>query len=163
MTAAQQETIRPGEPDLASLAKQINAEYDALKMALLSGAQRAIALGKLLLKAKLLVRHGQWEEWVATNTNLSDRAAQRCMSLANGEALLAAKAPNVADLTMTDAIKALEELREPDQRLTNRGRQRGGRRDPVANAIKQAALAVPERAWAECSEQEQSIFRKKIT
>src|SRR6516162_11898148 len=109
LQSTKQQVILPKEPDLVTLAQQINAEHDALKEALLSGAQRAIALGKLLLKAKLLVRHGQWEEWVATNTNLSDRAAQRCMSLANGEALLAAKAPNVADLTMTDAIKALEE------------------------------------------------------
>jgi hypothetical protein len=157
------EIHRPGEPDLKALAEQINAEYDALKTALLSGAQRAIATGKLLLKAKALVRHGQWEEWVATNTNLSERAAQRCMSLASGEALLAAKAPNLADMTMTDAVKVLEELREPDApRTRNTRQQRSGRGDAVTKAIKSGqALSILERAWAECTDQERAIFLKK--
>jgi hypothetical protein len=157
------QVIPPGEPDLATLAKQINAEYDALKVALLSGAQRAVALGKLLLKAKALVRHGQWEEWVATNTNLSERAAQRCMSLASGEALLAAKAPNLAGMTMTDAVKVLEELREPDAPRTRPTRQqRSSRGDPVAKAIKEKAFSILERAWAECSDNEKMIFLKKV-
>ena len=157
------EIHRPGDPDLKTLAEQINAEYDALKMALLSGAQRAIALGKLLLKAKALVRHGQWEEWVATSTNLSERAAQRCMSLASGEALLAAKAPNLADMTMTDAVKVLEELREPDNAPRTRNtRQQLSRGDAVTKAIKSGqALSILERAWAECTDQERAIFLKK--
>jgi hypothetical protein len=158
--AARTTIIPPGEPDLATLAKEINAGHDAVKAAMLSGAQRAIAVGKLLLKAKALVRHGQWEDWVATNTNLSDRVAVRYMALANGENLLVAKAPNLADLTMTEAIKVLEELKAPEQRqrLGTGGQQRGGRRDPVATAIKKAPTAILERAWGECTSQEQQIF-----
>src|SRR5262249_12257701 len=152
----------------ATLAKQINSEHDALMAALLSGAQRAIALGKLLIKAKDLVRfrlgHGHWEEWVATNTKVSDRAEQRCMDLARGEILLMAKGPNLADMTMTEAVKVLGELRAPDElRQRNTRQSQKGRRDPVARAIKEAPLAIVERAWAECSDNEKNMFLRKVS
>src|SRR5258708_60233 len=59
------DVIPPGESDLVTLARHINAEHDACKSALRSGCQRAIAAGKLLLRAKELLVHGNWIEWQA--------------------------------------------------------------------------------------------------
>jgi len=39
LQSTKQQVILPKEPDLVTLAQQINAEHDALKEALLSGAQ----------------------------------------------------------------------------------------------------------------------------
>ena len=36
-------------------------------------------LGRVLCEAKPLVQHGQWEEWVKTNTSMSKRQAEQCM------------------------------------------------------------------------------------
>jgi hypothetical protein len=156
------EVIPAGEPDLPTLARQINAEHDAVRTALLSGAQRAISAGKLLLKAKALVRFGQWEDWVAANTKLSDRVAVRYMSLASGENLLLTKAPNLADLTMTDAVKLLEDLKAPEERkIATGGRIKKAKKDPLTEAIKSTPLAVLERAWEECSDNERALFRRK--
>jgi hypothetical protein len=70
------------------------------------------------------------------------------MWLASGEALLlAAKAPDMAVMTETDAVKLLGELRAPDEpRQRNTRQQRRGRRDPVTEAIKQQPLGILERA-----------------
>src|SRR5262249_23646872 len=96
-----QEIISPGSPDLATLAEQINAEHDNLKLALMSSCQRAIALGKLLLRAKELVKEqgGSWIEWQGANTNIDIRKAQRCMELAGRETELLAIAPDLSKLS----------------------------------------------------------------
>jgi hypothetical protein len=171
--APKAEFIPPTEPDLATLAEQINTEHDALQEMVLSGAQRAIALGKLLLKAKALVYktygHGHWEDWVANKTRLSERVSQRCMALANGEGLLIAKAPNLALLTATDAMQILAELKLPEAKLTSlvgsssgRG-SRGPRQDPVAAALKsKTPLFVLKRAWDAATETERGLFLKGI-
>jgi len=82
------------------------------------------------------------------------------MALASSEAFLMAKAPNLADLTMTGAIKLLEELRAPDE---SNSRQSGRRSDPVAAAIKKGPLGILERAWQECSDNEKNLFLSKVS
>lgn len=38
-----------------------------------------LQLGRVLSEAKPLVQHGQWENWIKTNTNMSKRQAEQCM------------------------------------------------------------------------------------
>jgi len=66
-------------------------------------------------------------------------------------------------LTMTGAVKLLEELREPDKPRSRNTRQRGKRGDAIAAAIKKDPLAIVERAWPELSDGERDIFLTKVS
>ena len=50
--------------DLTALADQINAEHAEVIKHVQQGADHAIRAGKLLLEAKIAVRHGDWSEWL---------------------------------------------------------------------------------------------------
>ena len=43
-------------------------------------AQNIIEVGKRLIAAKALVAHGQWQDWLQNNFQLTDRSAQRFMA-----------------------------------------------------------------------------------
>jgi hypothetical protein len=160
------QVIPPSEPDLLTLAKQINAEYDGLKQALMSSCQRAIALGKLLLRAKELVKAqgGSWIEWQADNTNVDLRKAQRCMELASRETELIAITPDLSRLSQSDAIGLLADLRDPGDKslLTRSSTTTKARQSPVDSAIKKDPLAVLKKAWAETNDGEKDKFRQHI-
>jgi hypothetical protein len=86
------------------------------------------------------------------------------MQLARGEHELAAKAQDIAGLTMTEAVKLLSDLRPPDPKPPKPQRQSRGRRggDPIEAALKNGqALNIVERAWAECSDNERSLLLRK--
>ena len=160
---AQTRIIPPGEPDLKTLAEQINAEHAECKSALLKGCQRAINAGKLLLRAKELAGHGNWTEWLPANTNVGERQAQRYMELAVNEQRLLARAPNLRELTMTGAIKLIEILKDPDEQsgTSNRGNNKS-RKSPVDSAIEKDALAILKKAWRKCNGEQQEAFRQEI-
>ena len=73
------EVLKNPEPDLADLAKQIDAAHIEVAAALLTGVQRAAEVGHLLEQAKVLAGHGRWETWVTENTAFSPRAARYYM------------------------------------------------------------------------------------
>src|SRR5262249_46300946 len=142
--------ISPNDPDLATLAKQINAEYEGSKSALMSSCQRAIAAGKLLLRAKELAGHGNWIEWLAANTNVPERTAQRLMEIAINEQKLLARAPNLSKMTMTGAIRLIEGLKDPDEPSQSRGSGSKARKNAIDAAIDKDALTLLKRTWAKC-------------
>ena len=110
-------------------------------------------------EAKGLVRHGEWLDWVAVNCRFSDRAAQFYMQVYR------ANPQGISDLTLTDAIKQIEQLKsppEPNERMISGGRPGRGKRDPVADAIKLDPTAVLEKAWAQAGEIERIAFANKI-
>ena len=43
--------------------------------------QNIIEVGKRLIAAKSLVQHGQWQQWLNDNFQLTDRTAQRFMQI----------------------------------------------------------------------------------
>ena len=68
----------------------------------------ALEAGTLLLKAKKLVSHGQWEGWLSSNCEVAPRTAQAYMRLAKSVPLLEeSKAQRVADLPIREAIRAI--------------------------------------------------------
>ena len=160
------EIIPPGEPDLASLAKQIKAGYAEFKLTMVSGCQRAIALGKLLLTAKRVVQlqDGSWQEWLPANGDIDERQAQRFMQCAiNEQKLLAMTGNNLSKLTMTGAIKLIQQIKDPDDNQTVRGNGAGKpRKSPVDNAIQKDPVAMLKKAWDKCNSSQQDEFRQHI-
>ena len=142
--------------DLAVLASRINSEHDEVVKAVVHGADHAIRAGKLLLEAKIAVRHGDWSEWLATNCRVSERSAQLYMQLAR-------EFPQgVAGASLTAAIKMLEQLKSPEEKLSFTGRRQSTKRNPIAEAIKSDPLAILERAWGAANDIERNAFVRKI-
>ncbi len=87
--------------DLAGLASRINAAHAEVKAAFLSGVEKAVKVGQLLIKAKVLVSHGQWESWVESNTAVTPRACSGYMRAArNWEQSDKANRKRVSDLSL---------------------------------------------------------------
>jgi Protein of unknown function (DUF3102) len=148
-------------PTLPDLAARINAEHEEVKKALWHGAEHAIEAGKFLLQAKGTVRRGQWLEWVAANCRFSERTAQLYMLLAQERPLLESKTQRIADLTLSDAIKLLEPLKSPEEAPAKSSNRRAGRKNPVAEAIKQDPLSILQRAWDAAGTNERNLFITK--
>ncbi|MBX3601071.1 MAG: DUF3102 domain-containing protein [Rubrivivax sp.] len=68
----------------------------------------AVVVGALLRKAKAEVPHGQWEDWITSNTTLAVRTAQAYMLLSKRTSELPAEeAQRVALLPLREAMKAI--------------------------------------------------------
>jgi len=65
------------------LAPRINEEHDACVRCVEQFASHAFKAGDLLIEAKGLVPHGQWLDWLAEHTDLSERTAQAYMQMAD--------------------------------------------------------------------------------
>src|SRR5262245_33329435 len=142
--------------DLAVLASRINSEHDEVVKAVSHGADHAIRAGKLLLEAKIAVRHGDWSEWLATNCRVSERSAQLYMQLAR-------EFPQgLAGTSLTAAIKLLEPLKSPKEKMPSGPRQKSAKKNHVAEAIKAAPLSILEKAWEAASDAERNIFMTRI-
>jgi hypothetical protein len=151
--------IEPPVPsnDLAVLAGQINDEHDEVVKAIVHGADHAIRAGKLLLAAKIAARHGDWSEWLATNCRVSERSAQLYMQLAR-------EFPQgLAGVSLTAAIKMLEPLKSPEEKLLSGPRPKSAKKNHVAEAIKAAPLSILEKAWEAASDAERNIFMTKVS
>ena len=93
---------------LPGLAAAIEREHEAASAAARRQLQHALECGRLLLRAKALLPHGDWLPWLAGNCTLKPRTAQAYMRLARELPKLAeANAQRVADLSVRDAIAAL--------------------------------------------------------
>jgi hypothetical protein len=167
--ASRTTVIPPGEPDLATLADQINAAWETLKRSLTSTVAQAVALGVILNNAKTKVikdlGHGHWLEWQATNIGVPERKAQRCMELAETVAELRAKDPalDISKLTMTGQLRLIEELKDPDDNSGTATRTTSTtRKSPVDKAIERDALAILKKAWRKCNVEQQDAFRQEI-
>jgi hypothetical protein len=121
---------------LDDLIKVIKAERAAIAEAELSiiATQKKIGVhyikaGEALNEAKSVVKHGEWAFWLKNNFNMSERTAQRYMSLATGRPVIEQKLKEqsaerkaatangksdtvadltVADLTLNEAVRLLK-------------------------------------------------------
>jgi hypothetical protein len=145
--------------DLAALARQINAEHDQVISCVRRGAEHAVRAGKLLWSARNAVPRGEWCDWVATNTRLSERTAQVYMQLSRD-----LPQNSAAGLSMAGALKLLEQLKSPPelQEKITVGRPRVSKRDPVSEAIKRDPTAVLDKAWAAAGDVERIAFANRI-
>lgn len=104
---------------LAREIKQTIAQHvEILQMAWEKGKPYAVKAGLLLVEAKGLTHHGEWEAWVAANC-CDERTAQRYMRIASHKddpRLIAAEEEAKATgraLSIEDAERALRKKREP--------------------------------------------------
>ena len=71
------------------IAALINIELKAVENSFGSATKHALAAGDLLIKAKALVRHGEWLPWLEKNCNCTRQMAANYMRLAaNGKRVL---------------------------------------------------------------------------
>jgi Protein of unknown function (DUF3102) len=101
---------------LAELTSAIRAGHSEVERALVNAVAAAISIGAALRKAKKLVGHGNFEEYVSVECRFSLRAAQNYMKLAKHEAKLAemltAKNAGRSYLTIGMALKVIDGLRK---------------------------------------------------
>lgn len=135
-------------PSLADIAVKINAETTAAETSARSAMQHALAAGALLVQAKALVAHGEWQQWVEANCTIAIRTASAYMRLATRvEALPDPERQRVADLPVRDAIRAIST--SPETPPTARGYLEYRRRDETtrtASAFKAGANALRRAA-----------------
>jgi hypothetical protein len=145
---------------LSELIARVNNEHRQVKECVIKGAQHAVKAGELLWEAKRKAGHGQWLEWIAENCEFSERTAQLYMKLADALPQIA-NPQRIADLSLTGAIKMIEDLKAPEESPIPKVRS-SKKTDKVTEAIKTSPLAILERAWEQAEENERSIFLKKI-
>lgn len=81
----------------------LNALAVQAQMFVQNARMNLLQLGRVLAEAKPLVAHGEWENWVKTNTNMSKRAAEQYMQAYKKFGL----SPEIAQLGTTKTLKLL--------------------------------------------------------
>ncbi|MHC2662554.1 DUF3102 domain-containing protein [Bradyrhizobium diazoefficiens] len=116
--------VPPLPPTLDELAAIIRDAHADVEAALLTAAARALDAGLQLKAAKERIRHGGFEDYVAS-CRLSMRTAQNYMRIARHEAevrqLLAEKAQGNAHLSINALLKYVQMLdakKKPKRRAT---------------------------------------------
>lgn len=103
--------------ELANTPKKEIAVLDNLAMQAKTYIQNArmnlLQLGRVLAEAKPLVPHGEWENWVKTNTSMSKRAAEQYMQAYAGFGLN----PQIAELGTTKTLKLLPLTEDEREKL----------------------------------------------
>ena len=104
---------------LMQQARDIDERVETSLRATLADAMEA---GELLTKAKNLVRHGDWLEYVERYFRGDARRAQQYMRLAEGRKLVQAAAASMPGLTIKGALKLLKPPAEPEEKPSTAGR-----------------------------------------
>ena len=73
------------------------------RMCVMSARMDLLQLGRVLTEAKTLIKHGEWEDWVRTNADMSVRSAQGYMQAYATFGLN----PDIASLGMAKTMKLL--------------------------------------------------------
>jgi hypothetical protein len=92
---------------LAALGTTVRAELVAMVHATTTVLEHAFAVGDALNQAKGLAGHGNWLNWLASETGLSDRTAQAYMRLANHREQFKANPQRVADMSIRAALRSI--------------------------------------------------------
>lgn len=107
---------------LDTLADQIRAKIDEVETAHRTTLERAREAGELLIRAKELVKHGQWLPWLEANCRVSADMAGKWMKLSRQwPELEASYSEQVPYLGVQEALKLLAKPREPKKPITIEG------------------------------------------
>ena len=143
----QVQKIQPSE--LTRLTEQIKAVTKSAEASARTAMDYALEAGALLIEAKKLVQHGEWESWLTNNCGVAPRTAQAYMRLAKSFPLLEESNPQrIADLPVREAIRAIttdpakpSQPRCSDIRLAKRDDA-----ERAATALNKAAAALKATA-----------------
>jgi hypothetical protein len=102
--------IVPADPsvNLDNLAREVRAAHTAVGHAARNVLEHAIIAGEALIKAQDQLEHGQWLPWLKQHCDLSERHAQRYMTLATHRLDLEANPTRVSDLSLRGALRLLK-------------------------------------------------------
>jgi hypothetical protein len=100
---------------LAAVAADIRALHAGIRRNAEQAARDTIEAGKLLIEAKAGLEHGEWEDWLRQNCDLSARTARRYMAVARS----GLEPAIVADLGLTAAAQAIVRDQRYQLRLVN--------------------------------------------
>lgn len=109
--------IDDGGNELPNLARLINVAHERSEKAIATGLQHAVEAGRLLTEAKAKLAHGQWLPWIDENCSFSPRTAQRYIKMF--EEFGGSNATHVSHLTFTDALKLVEQPKQPSAMMTS--------------------------------------------
>lgn len=83
------------------------------KICIQNARMNLLQLGRVLTEARPLVPHGEWENWVKTNTSMSKRAAEQYMQAYQEFGL----DPQIAELGTTKTLKLLPLTEDEREKL----------------------------------------------
>ncbi|SDR31598.1 Protein of unknown function [Rhizobiales bacterium GAS113] len=110
--------VSVGHNRRAAIAADIRALHAGIRRSAEHAARDTIEAGKLLIEAKAGLAHGEWENWLRQNCDLSARTARRYMTIARS----GLEPAIVADLGLTAAATAMTQERLQIARLRRLGR-----------------------------------------
>jgi len=94
--------------ELKDISTEINTAHNKVVEACRASVGHAMKAGELLIQAKSMVAHGEWQNWLEDNCTVSERTAQVYMKLSRDFPKLdESKAQHVADLPLRDAMNAV--------------------------------------------------------
>jgi hypothetical protein len=102
------------ELSIETLANQINTAHRQAFGSAKKAMEYAAECGRLLIKAKELIPHGEWGRWLDANTEVGWRQSQKYMRLANNWEAIQAKSDSDSHLNIEAALKL---LREPPEEM----------------------------------------------
>jgi hypothetical protein len=94
---------------LTVLATEINAKLTLARRHGQANLSALMDAGDMLIEAKDALDHGQWDDWLSSNSALSDRTARLYMQLAGHRARVEAKMATVATLGIRGALEQISE------------------------------------------------------
>lgn len=106
--------------DLNTLAAQINDAAREAERHARGATENALIVGAMLIEAKKLVTHGEWDNWILQNCEIAPRTVQAYMRLARTLPQLdAPKAQRVADLPVREAVRAIATNPDAPKKLSH--------------------------------------------
>jgi len=101
------------QDNLIALAATVRTAHAGAMRATTNLIEHMLAAGDALIAAKAAVGHGNWLSWLREECDLSERQAQKYMTIARGRAVLEANPTRGADLALTAALKLLSSRKTP--------------------------------------------------
>ena len=111
-TPARHHAINPN-PELATLAAELNREHAACFHAAHDAYKHALRVGELLSAAKGLCKHGEFTSWLQSNFKGSVRTGQQYMEIWANRAQIEARSADSALLTISGAAKLIGAPKAP--------------------------------------------------
>jgi hypothetical protein len=130
----------PKPETLTDLAVKIKATHEQLVAATRGVVDRAIGIGKDLLKAQAAGGWGKWGKWLKENCAMQERNANRYIYLAKHEAIFRTELPKInsdtmSELTLAGAKQLIDKARIAAGQLTRTPPQTKDKPKPKATDV----------------------------
>ncbi len=130
--------------ELKKLAKEANKHHQEVRGHLISALDHARQCGEFLIKAKKLVKHGQWQRWLRKNFSFSYETAADYMRVArywNDPRMLEARQEGYNFTSIEGVLGFLREKRTEEKTEGRDSRTNEPPTKPLADKQKKAAIA----------------------